>query len=304
MKLYVGIDPTSNLMLMCLQKRGHVNTKSDNSASGAPTPALTRAVKQLLRPLVGLLLDNGLTYGWLTKVLKVIYVDVAESEFGLEQKRQTDSRISLLTGVHRKDVRRLRSEDKENFEPPPSIFIGAQLVALWTTQNQFLDSSGKPASLPRLSSNVEEGDTPSFESLVTLVSKDIRPRAILDEWLRLGAVSLGDDDRVRLEVDAFIPAKGFEEKAFYLGKNVHDHMAAARSNVQSTEPPFLERSVYYDQLSEASIEELSTLSEQEGMALLKKLNTRALQLQKQDIKSKTTGNRMNFGLYFFSDKDD
>lgn len=281
-----------------------MNTKSDNSASGAPTPALTRAVKQLLRPLVGLLLDNGLTYNWLTKILKVIYVDVAEAEFSLEQKRQTDSRISLLTGVHRKDVRRLRSEDKDNFEPPPSIFIGAQLVALWTTQSQFLGPSGQPAPLPRLSSNVEDDDTPSFETLVTLVSKDIRSRAILDEWLRLGAVSLDDDDRVRLEVDAFIPAKGFEEKAFYLGKNVHDHMAAARSNVQSVEPPFLERSVYYDQLSDASIEELAGLSEKAGMALLKKLNTRALQLQKRDIKSKNTGKRMNFGLYYFSDKDE
>jgi hypothetical protein len=291
-------------MLMCLQKRGHVNTKSENSASGAPTPALTRAVKQMLRPLVGLLLDHGLTYGWLTKVLKVIYVDVAEMEFGLEQKRQTDSRISLLTGVHRKDVRRLRSEDKENFEPPESIFIGAQLVAIWTTEGRFLDSTGKPAPLPRLSSNVEHGDKPSFEDLVRLVSKDIRPRAILDEWLRLGAISLDPDDRVQLEVDAFIPAKGFEEKVFYLGKNVHDHMAAARSNVQSSEPPFLERSVYYDQLSEASIAELAALSEKEGMGLLKKLNKRALQLQKRDIKSKNTGKRMNFGLYYFSDNDE
>lgn len=281
-----------------------MNTESDNSASGAPTPALTRAVKQLLRPLVGLLLDNGLTYSWLTKVLKMIYVDVAESEFGLEQKPQTDSRISLLTGVHRKDVRKLRSEDKENFDPPASIFIGAQLVAIWTTNERFLDTSGRPAPLPRLSSNVENADASSFENLVTLVSKDIRPRAILDEWLRLGAVSLDQDDRVCLEIDAFIPAKGFDEKAFYLGKNVHDHMAAARSNVQSTEPPFLERSVYYDQLSEASIAELADLSEKEGMALLKKLNKRALQLQKQDIKSKNTGKRMNFGLYYFSDKDE
>ncbi len=280
-----------------------MNTESDNSASGAPTPALTRAVKQLLRPLVGLLLDNGLTYSWLTKVLKMIYVDVAESEFGLEQKPQTDSRISLLTGVHRKDVRKLRSEDKENFDPPASIFIGAQLVAIWTTNERFLDTSGRPAPLPRLSSNVENADASSFENLVTLVSKDIRPRAILDEWLRLGAVSLDQDDRVCLEIDAFIPAKGFDEKAFYLGKNVHDHMAAARSNVQSAHPPFLERSVYYDQLSDQSVEELAQLSEKEGMILLKRLNKRALQLQKRDIKSKTTGKRMNFGLYFFSDRD-
>lgn len=253
---------------------------------------------------MGLLLDNGLTYGWLSKILKIIYVDVAETEFSLEQKRQTDSRISLLTGVHRKDVRRLRSEDKENFEPPLSIFIGAKLVAIWTTNKNFMDKAGNPAALPRLSSNVDKKSAHSFEELVRRVNKDIRPRAILDEWLRLGAVSLDDHDRVKLEVDAFIPAKGFDEKAYYLGKNVHDHMAAARRNVQSAEPPFLERSVYYDQLSDASVEELSRLSEEESMALLKKINKRALQLQKRDVKSKSTGKRMNFGLYFFSDNDE
>lgn len=178
-------------------------SKKNNQAVGAPNPALTRAIKQLLKPLVGILLDNGLTYLWLTKVLKVIYVDVAEAEFSLPDKAQTDSRISLLTGVHRKDVRRLRVADKNRFEPPSSIFLGVQLVAIWTTEPHFMDQSGKPAPLARLSG----GRSVSFEELVRLVSKDIRPRAILDEWLRLGAVSINEYDEVCLKVDAFIPAR-------------------------------------------------------------------------------------------------
>ena len=281
-----------------------MTSKQNKQTTGAPTPALTRAVKQLLKPLVGILLDNGLTYGWLSKILKVIYVDVAEVEFSLPDKAQTDSRISLLTGVHRKDVRRLRSEDKDAFEPPSSIFLGAQLVAIWTTEAHFLDESGKPAPLARLAGAGRRDDSVSFEELVTLVSKDIRPRAILDEWLRLGAVSINQYDEVCLKVDAFIPARGYDEKVYYLGKNIHDHMAAARCNVQSETPPFLERSVYYDQLSDESVKILAVLSEQKAMELLKELNAVARELQNKDKRKKSADQRMNFGVYFYKDKEE
>ena len=272
--------------------------------TAAPTPALIRAIKQMLRPLVGLLLDNGLTYGWLTKILKVIYVDVAEAEFRLRNKEQTDSRISLLTGVHRKDVRCIRSEDKDSFVPPSSIFLGAKIVAIWTTEPRFLDNLGNPAPLARLPGVAKSTDTNSFEELVRLVSKDIRPRAILDEWLRLGAVTINKEDQVCLKVDAFIPAKGVDEKIYFLGKNIHDHMAAARDNVENDEPPFLERSVYYDQLCGESVEQLAKLSEEKAMEMLKYLNHEARKLQSRDKKKKSTSLRMNFGVYFYSDKDD
>ena len=279
-----------------------MSSNDNKQATGTPTPALTRAVKQMLRPLVGLLLDNGLTYGWLTKMLKVIYVDVAETEFSLQDKAQTDSRISLLTGVHRKDVRRLRSEDKDRFEPPSSIFLGAQLVAIWTTEPRFLDNTGKPAPLNRLPGAALRDQSINFEELVTMVSKDIRPRAILDEWLRLGAVSINQQDQVCLQVDAFIPARGFDEKAYYLGKNIHDHMAAARRNVQSETPPFLERSVYYDQLSDDSVKKLAALSEEKAMEMLRTLNTEARKMQKHDKRTDNADRRMNFGVYFYDDK--
>ncbi len=261
---------------------------------GAP-PALVSAVKRVLRPLVGLLLDHGLTYTWLSGILKGIFVEVAEREFRLPGKHQTDSRITLLTGVHRKDVRRLRREPVEDETPPASVYLGAQLAALWISDDRFLDKDGNPRPLCRR----RKGDEPSFEELVTSVSKDIRPRAILDEWLRLGAVAIDDRDRVVLEAGAFVPSKGFEEKAYYFGRNLHDHMAAARHNVQGGEPPFLERSVYYDELSPASAEILAQLSEQEGMRLLKILNRRARQLQDRDRGSKHSTQRMNFGVYFY-----
>ncbi len=270
-----------------------------NSQSGAP-PALVSAVKRVLRPLVGLLLDHNLTYTWLAGILKSIFVEVAEQEFRLPGKDQTDSRITLLTGVHRKDVRRIRREPATAEAPPASIYLGAQLVALWISDDRFLDRAGEPSPLPR---RRHDDSGPSFEDLVTSVSKDIRPRAVLDEWLRLGAVEIDAQDRVCLKAEAFVPSKGFEEKAYYFGRNLHDHMAAARNNVQGGEPPFLERSVYYDDLSPDSVKALAALSEKEGMKALKTLNRRARQLQNRDRESPHAGHRMNFGIYFFDSEE-
>lgn len=263
--------------------------------------SLKTAIYTVLRPLVGLLMEHGLTFPWLSGVLKSVFVDVAEKEFRLPDKRQTDSRITLLTGVHRKDVRRIRRQEGGAAEPrpPESVYLGAHLVAVWTSDERFLDLQGHPKPLTRLPRN----NAPSFEKLVTSVSTDIRPRAVLDEWLRLGAVELDDDDCVRLKTDAFIPSKGFDEKAYYLGRNVHDHIAAARHNVQGGEPPLLERSVYYDDLSAESVRELDELAHRGGMKLLQLINRRARELQAADRNASDAVHRINFGLYFYRDRE-
>lgn len=259
------------------------------------------AVSRAMRPLVGLLIEHGLTYPWLNQLLKSVFVDVADKEFRLTDKRQTDSRITLLTGIHRKDIRRLRAGRKaDNQDPPASVYLGAQVAAIWISDERFLDAAGHPRPLPRLSRD----DTPSFEELVTSINTDIRPRAILDEWLRLGAVEVDEDDFIRLKTEAFVPSHGFEEKAYYLGRNVHDHLAAARHNVQSGDPPFLERSVFYDELSVESAQELEALARVEGMKVLQQLNRRARQLQAADRrKSDSTTHRINFGIYFYREQE-
>ena len=136
------------------------------------------------------------------------------------------------------------------------------------------------------------------------VTKNIRPRAVLDEWLRLGSVTINERDEVCLELDTFFPSKSTDEKVFFLGKNIHDHLSAARQNVQSDNPPFVERSVYYDDLSEESVATLSRYAEKKAMESLTAVNRKARELQTQDQADNRTGHKMSFGAYFYSDKDD
>src|SRR5665647_545534 len=79
------------------------------SAAGLPEPALAaQAIAVVLQPLARLMIDQGLQLPSMLELLKKALVNEAASAFGLADKGSSDTRIALLTGVHRKDVKRLR----------------------------------------------------------------------------------------------------------------------------------------------------------------------------------------------------
>lgn len=265
----------------------------------APSPALVRALRHVLRPLVRLMLAQGITYPYLAELLKGLFVEVADKDFRIGPKSPTDSRISLVTAVHRKDVSRLRQALDASADTTPSVVsLGAQLVAVWLGTPRYLDAAGRPLALPRF---VSEGGELSFEGLVASVNSDIRSRVVLDEWLRLGVVCFDEQRRVCLNAEAFVPGKGFDEKAFYLGHNLHDHAAAAAHNLLGGQPAFLERSVHYDELSAASIQLLARQSEALGMKALLAVNQSALAAEQQDAPAPNARQRMTFGIYFYAE---
>lgn len=262
------------------------------------SPALLRAVQRLLRPLARLLMAYGVNYVAFCNLAKGVFVDVAARDFPDDGAPVTDSRVSLLSGVHRREVKRLREEMLARLPPPPVVSLGAQVVSRWCAEPAFLDARRHPLALPRLAS---QGGEASFEHLVGSVSKDIRSRAVLDEWLRLGVVTLDAEDRVHLVEHAFVPARGQDEKSFYLGKNIGDHLAAAAHNLIDGQPPFLERSVYCDGLSPQSVEQLRALSRDLAIDAMREINRRALELQGADHERADASQRMTFGVYYYAE---
>jgi len=256
------------------------------------------ALKRLLRPLIKLLITHSVGYTTLCSLIKTLYVETAADDFVIEGRKQSVSRISLLTGVHRKDVKRLQEQVRKDYAAPSSISLGAQLVAKWTSLPEYQDTKGQSIPLPRL---VTEGGEMSFEALVASVSKDIRSRVVLDEWLRLGIAHLDERDRVILNTNAFIPEKGFDEKAFYLGQNLHDHIAAGVNNMLGVTPAFLERSVYYNRLTIDAVNKLNSLAKDKGMLLLQELNRKAIALEEKGSPRQNSEHRMNFGIYFYAE---
>ncbi|MFV1982750.1 MAG: DUF6502 family protein [Thiohalomonadales bacterium] len=260
---------------------------------------LLSAVRRLCRPLVKLLIEKGITYPQLREMLKELYVDVADQYEPIKGKKPSISRTFILTGVHRKDISRLRIESSSDDEPNSSnTSLGSELVARWLGSKEYQNNNGKPRPLTRTGSDI----LPGFDDLVISISKDVRPRAILDEWVRLGIVNIDDSDNISLNQSAFVPQKGLEEKAFFLARHVHDHLAACAHNILDDSVPFMERSVFFSQLSTESVEKLREIAEHQGMELLQELNQRAIELQKADKKKIDSDQRMRLGLYWFQEQ--
>lgn len=272
--------------------------------SPAPAPeALLKPLARLLRPLVRLLIRSGLTFPAVAEVLRGVFVDVAVHDLLTDPKSRTVSRISLLTGIHRKDVRRLRDREATDDEIPATITLSSQIIARWLGTPAYSDSTGHPLVLPRTAAHV-----PSFEQLVRSVTTDVRTRAVLDYLVDQNMVILEADDHVRLNTAAFIPRPGGEEQLFYFSRNLHDHIAAAVANVlATTAPPFLDRSVHYDQLATETAMELERVAREAAMRTLVDVNRIALSLveaaEQGGITAPAPLRRVNLGIYLFAEDE-
>lgn len=273
-----------------------------------PPEQLLKPLARLLRPLIRLLIRSGVTFPVLADLLRGLYVDVAAHDLLTEPRSRTDSRITLLTGVHRKEVRHLRQQPGATHEVPAVVTLSSHIIARWLGSPGYADASGSPIALPRTSRTPDE---PSFEGLVASVTTDMRPRTVLDDWLSQGFVVVNAEDRVRLNVDAFIPRPGRDEQLFYFARNLHDHIAAAAANVLASGPaPFFDRSVHYDRLGEAAAARLEAAARDAAQRLLLDLNKLALELvEAQEAKAPSTElattpmRRVNLGVYLFVDAD-
>lgn len=262
--------------------------------------AIFQALNRVMRPLVRLMLARGITYIQFSEWLKHIFVESAVCDFALPDKATNDSRVSILTGVHRKDVKRLRELMQYNDDLAPiNVSLGSQIVSTWLANPLYCDGN-TPKVIPRLKKQANEI---SFEGLAELVTKDVRARAILDELERLGVVQIDDSDMVTLKTDAFIPSKGEDEKAFYLGLGLGDHGKAAVSNVLGVQPTFFDRIVHYNQLPADSIAKIENLAREQSSQLLQSINKEAEQVVSQQDNDQSTSKRFSLGVYFYSEDD-
>lgn len=255
---------------------------------------LKRAIKQVLKPLVRFLIHKQLTLPTLVELVKSAYVEVAEKEFAIEGKAPTDSRINLLTGVHRKDVKRLRDLD-DTQQPSEHLSLHSLMLATWMAEPPFaLNNSPQPL--------LATGED-SFETLSDMYTRqNIRATSILENWEELGWVTVDEENRVHLNVDALQENQLGEDQLYFFSQNLADHLATSTGNLVNKNKQ-LERAVFYNQLSLESIKKLQVSSKKKAMLTLKELNKEALNLQKQDKKMDDPKYRFRFGHYFYTDAE-
>lgn len=265
------------------------------------TKALTATIATLLKPLVRVLLRNGIAYGAFADVAKRVYVDVAAKEFGIPGRKQSKSRVSILTGLSRKEVLRVK-----RLPPPDDLGASerynraARVIGGWVRDRKFADRYGDPAILPL------EGNGTTFAELVKAYSGDEPVRAILDELARVGAVELLENRHVRLVERAYVPRDAEIDKIAILGTDVADLISTIDRNVTRPDAPFIQRKVCYDNLPEEALPELKLQAAGRAQMLLEALD-RWMSEHDRDVNPKVEGTgrkRAGVGIYYFEGDTD
>lgn len=259
--------------------------------------ALASAVQKLLRPLVRILLREGVSFGQFTELAKQVYVDVAARDFTLPDRKQTDSRVSILTGLSRKEVKNVRALGITNPSDTMARYNrAARVINGWVEDRTFLDGWGEPAILAL------DGEGPTFAALVNQYSGDVPVRAMLDELLRVGAVEELPKGRLKLVQRAYIPSAGQAEKLGILGTDVALLIDTIEHNLNcEARAAYFQRKVSYNNLPEEALPRLRKMTAKQGQALLESLNA-WLMTQDRDSNPEIKGSgrkQAGVGIYFF-----
>ena len=230
--------------------------------------ALAQVLRQLLSPLARLALARGVPHATLDELLKQALVAAADESHAALAPHRRVSRITTATGIHRREVSRLVTglRDGAAHRAPAARSHASELFTHWRTNAVYADRRGSPAELPR------QGPAPSFESLAQAITRDVHPRSLLDELLRLGLAAHDPTrDTVRLVREAFVPQGDEARLLRVLGRNVGDHLSAAVDNLLHDNRRHFEQAVYADGLSDASMAEFRRLVGDQWQATLSAL---------------------------------
>ncbi len=261
------------------------------------TDQLMWAAAAMLRPLVKRLLAMGVPFGRLEARLRELFVEVADVEFALPGRQQTDSRVSLLTGINRKEVRRIRSAEGQAGPRSFTMNYATALISRWLTDAQTADRAGRPLPLPYSAAR-----GPSFMKLARKVTADLAPGVLLDQLVNSGAVEVRDGNVVVLKSDAYVPKPDVAEKVQILAEDPAELIdTILRNTFAEGEELLLQRKVYYDNLGGDAAKQIRAEMRREGERFLRRVN-RLLARHDRDRNPKAAGGERFYagmGVYFF-----
>lgn len=228
---------------------------------------LTETLVRILTPLVRILLRYGVSCGAFTELVRRTYVDVADREFTVEGRKQSTSRIAVITGLNRKEVTRLR-----NLPPIQDTGLSerynraARVISGWLQDECFIDRKGDPKAL------AAEGDG-GFNQLIRKYSGDMPSRAVADELIRVGAMEITPHGEYRLTARGYVPGEDVVAKLQVLGTDVRDLIETIDHNLtHSGDEARFQRKVMYDNIPVESLADFKKYSARLGQGLLEELN--------------------------------
>ena len=189
------------------------------------------AFQLVLRPIVKILLRYGIGYNEFAETVKTSFVDVGSTDFGIRGRPTNISRIAVMTGLTRKEVRRLRQKI-ENGDDTLTVRTTpiTEILTRWHSEIAFLDSRGHPAVLP-----FSAGEN-SFSELVKKFGGDVPAGAMRTELKRMRLVEEEEDGSLSVKSRALLPQNSTDNLMTSL---VHCAYPLMSTIARNTEPESL-----------------------------------------------------------------
>jgi hypothetical protein len=250
----------------------------------------------VLEPVVRLILRTGITWREFADLAKVKFVDVATADFGIRGRPTNASRVAILTGLDRRDVRKLR---KGTPEPVTKGYHSkaSQILAAWHGDVEFLNAAGQPAPL------AIDGNGATFTELMRRYAPALPVVAMIKELKSADAIEELDDGRLRALTRAYVP-RGVSGERLRLWSSVLSDIANTIEHNLSRDasmPSRFERRALNLKVDRKALPEFRRLVEAEGQAFLERIDD-WLSAHQVDAHAADDGIRLGVGLYHIEDR--
>lgn len=264
--------------------------------------SILAAYKRLLRPLVRILIRNAVSFAEFSEIAKDVYVEVAARDFRLPDKNMTQGRIAILTGLTRKEVNRLVTEQgKRDRGYASNLNRVARILTGWHTDPQFTGPYGLPMDVP-----YDAADSRSFSELVRRYTGDMPARAMLDELFRIGVVK-EIDGRVRVLTRTYVPNADAPESLDRLGHAVSNFVKTIDFNRSEDDPDkrLFERTVMADTgIRAENMPNFQAYVRERGQFLLEEIDDWLSKLDPPDENRGDVIVHSGVGIYHYIEKGD
>jgi len=254
---------------------------------------------KLLLPLTEILLSKGVIYSEVSQILKQVYVFVAEQNLLKTEGKATTARISIMTGLTRKDVAVLRKTSPEATSVSAKYNRATRVINGWQEDEEFCTTGGFPAVL------VINGKEKSFEALVSRYSGDMTYKAMLDELESTNTIEIIDGKYASLQRRAYLPIGDEDEVITILGTDVSLLIQTIGHNMLSEKEALrFQRKVSYDNLPPECLSSFQEMIGKDSQALLEKSNHWLRQYDRDanpDAEKGTGTKRAGIGIYYFEE---
>ena len=255
---------------------------------------LLRACYAMMVPIARFLLRSGVGFKEFAEVSRRAFVDVASSDYGLRGRPTNISRVAAMTGIGRKEVKRLR-EGSDDYDETLGMDPGPLCVVLhrWYSDREYLDRAGRPRALRM------QGRGASFENLVRRCTGDIPVGAVKVELIRSGSVREDAKGRLHALSRQMVPAD-LEEKlitGIVSGVGALASTVAFNTSVNNLGPAGrIQRLCLSEPIAEQSIKAMHPVLRRQIQSFANEMSDLLAQPSETQ-----TGRRVGVGVFYYED---